>query len=150
MLFFFFQSTQCWEEIPKPMVGPCSTGCSEAACHSPGHLSEVVARWTTLSKAFVSVAGLRMLSQLLWHNKGTQTVGLRKHNNLVFSHGSGGWKAEIKVSQGSVTSRGLAGRILPASFSFWGLWAVAASHGLLCLHRSSLKNKIKPKQEFNC
>ena len=84
------------------------------------------------------------------HNKGTQTVGPRKHNSLVYSHGSGGWKAEIKVSQGSVTSRGLPGRILPASFSFWGLWAVAASHGLLCLHRSSLKNKIKPKQEFNC
>ena len=77
------------------------------------------------------------------HNRGTQTVGLRKHNHLVLEEG------RIKVSQGSAPSRGLPGRILPASFSFWRLRAVAAFHGLLCLHRSSLKNKIKPKLGFN-
>ena len=44
--------------------GPRSTGCSEAACPSPGRFSDLVGRWTTLSKAFLSVSGLRMLSQL--------------------------------------------------------------------------------------
>ena len=99
-----------------------------------------------MSKAFPLVAGLRMLSQLsvAATTEEHERWGLENTTTLF-------WRQEgrIKVSQGSVPSRGLLGRILPASFSFWRLRAVAAFLGLLCLHRSSLKNKIKPKQGFN-